>query len=170
MKTWTNDDAPRVGGLLAFRQNGIPVIEGIDESGVPKPNALVGNWGAGNWSGSVDGKYRSLRAGLCQQDIAGRRFLVYAYFSNSTPAGMARVFQAYNCNYAIHLDMNALEHTYLALFRRNEQNLDVQHLIKGMHVLDSTQNGKVLPRFLGMADNRDFFYLVRRPQGQVDVP
>ena len=31
---------------------------------------------------------------------------------------MARIFQAYRCDYAMLLDMNALEHTYLAMYRK----------------------------------------------------
>jgi hypothetical protein len=31
-----------------------------------------------------------------------------------------------------------------------------------MSVLDKTVDGQLLPRFLGFADNRDFFYLLRR--------
>jgi len=37
----------------------------------------------------------------------------------------------------------------------------VQHLIKGMSVLDKVNQGQVVPRFVGYADNRDFFYLLR---------
>jgi hypothetical protein len=77
---------------------------------------------------------------------------------------MARVFQAYHCRYAMHLDMNALEHTYLALYHRQGGHLKVQHLIKGMSVLDKLDNTTYIPRFLGYSDNRDFFYLMRHEQ------
>ena len=62
----------------------------------------------------------------------------------------------------MHLDMNALEHTYLAIYRRDGEHLIVQHLIREMNVLDKTDKGKVMPRFLGYPDNRDFFYLTRK--------
>ena len=62
----------------------------------------------------------------------------------------------------MHLDMNALEHTYLAIYRRDGEHLIVQHLIQEMNVLDKTDKGKVMPRFLGYPDNRDFFYLTRK--------
>ena len=75
---------------------------------------------------------------------------------------MARVFQAYGCRYAMLLDMNALEHTYLALYRRNGAEMEVQHLIEGMAQVDKKAGGKLLPRFIAYPDNRDFFYLVRR--------
>ena len=75
---------------------------------------------------------------------------------------MARVFGAYQCRYAMLLDINALEHTYLAIYRTEGGEFRVQHLIKGMEVLDKTGGGQTVPRFIGYADNRDFFYLRRR--------
>ena len=62
----------------------------------------------------------------------------------------------------MHLDMNALDHTYLAVYRLREGDFRVEHLIQGMDVLDRTANNQLLPRFLGYADNRDFFYLLWR--------
>ena len=77
---------------------------------------------------------------------------------------MARVFQAYSCSYAMHLDMNALEHTYLSIYtKKNESGLSPEHLIKGMKVLDERFKGNV-PRFIGYPDNRDFFYLLNKKQ------
>jgi hypothetical protein len=75
---------------------------------------------------------------------------------------MARVFQAYGCRYAMQLDMNALEHTYLAVYRREGSRLLVEHLIQGMSVLDKSAGGNYVPRFLGYEDNRDFFYVMKR--------
>ena len=129
---------------------------------LPVPGALVNQWGPGNWSGSIESKLRALRAGLCQQPQPGSDYLIYGYFSTATPNAMARVFQAYGCDHALHLDMNALEHTYFAVYEKSGDNFMTQHLIKGMHVLDSKYEGKSLPRFLGSADNRDFFYLMRK--------
>ena len=75
---------------------------------------------------------------------------------------MARVFQAYNCRYAVHLDMNALEHTYLALYPDIKTPDTVpQHLVKGMRVLDKRFKGNV-PRYIGYPDNRDYFYLLKK--------
>jgi hypothetical protein len=105
---------------------------------------------------------RALRAGLCQSPQPGGDYIIYGYFSTATPNAMARVFQAYGCDHALHLDMNALEHTYFAVYEKSGENFNTQHLIKGMHVLDSKFQGKSLPRFLGSADNRDFFYLMRK--------
>jgi hypothetical protein len=61
------------------------------------------------------------------------------------------------------LDMNALEHTYLALYVRRGGEVHVAHLIPGMTEVDKTgAGGKLIPRFIGFPDNRDFFYLIRR--------
>ena len=75
---------------------------------------------------------------------------------------MARVFQAAGCSYAMQLDINAVEHTYLAVYRPEGPTLLTEHLINGMSVVDGSKDGKPLPRFVGVADNRDFFYLLRR--------
>jgi hypothetical protein len=62
----------------------------------------------------------------------------------------------------MHLDMNALEHTYLALYPRSGARLGVEHLVPGMAVLDKSVGATLLPRFLGVPDDRDFFYLTRK--------
>ncbi len=162
LKTWTEQDNRMLGLIRHARQNGVPVVERDASSGDPVPGRLVAQWGAGNWSGSAEGKLRSLRAGACLQPTPGPDFLVYGYFSSATPSAMARVFQAYACSEAMHLDMNALEHTYLAVYGRHQDRVSVQHLVTGMNVLDKQSRGEWIPRFLGFPDNRDFFYLVRR--------
>jgi hypothetical protein len=175
MKTWTRADDSLLPRLRYARQNGVPLLEHNSPStpgsgaaaaaeGVGIPGPLVAQWGAGNWSGSADEKLRTLRSGVCIQPTGTRRFLIYGYFSTATPSAMTRVFQAYSCQYAMHLDMNALEHTYLALYTHEEGKLLVQHLIEGMSEVDRKGGGAQLaPRFLGFPDDRDFFYLVRRP-------
>lgn len=163
MKTWTRQDDAMLSRIKHARQNGVPLIEGSGDPGVGIPGPLVAQWGAGNWSGSANERLRTLRAGLCLQWNGSRRFLIYGYFSTATPSAMARVFQAYRCQYAMHLDMNALEHTYLALYTRQEGRLVVQHLIDGMSEVDRKGGSQVAPRFLGFPDDRDFFYLLRRP-------
>jgi hypothetical protein len=139
----------------------VPLIELDQRSRSPIPGALVGRWGAGNWSGSEDQRLRTIRAGAAVQQHGGRRFLIYAVFSDATPSAMARVFQAYRCDYAMLLDMNALEHTYLALYRRVGSQLVVEHLLKGMSQVDEAATAETVPRFLGFPDNRDFFYVTR---------
>ncbi len=161
MVTWRAEDAARVGTLRHARQNGMPLVEpGPD--GAPVAGRTVAQWGVGNWSGSADERLRTLRAGACIMADAGRRFLVYGYFSSATPRAMARVFLAYGCGYAMHLDMNALEHTYLALYPRSGAQLGVEHLVPGMAVLDKSLGTTLMPRFLSFPDDRDFLYLTRR--------
>jgi hypothetical protein len=162
MKTWTEQDDALLSRVKHARQNGVPLIEYDPATDASAPGSLVGRWGPGNWSGSANEDLRSLRAGACLQQTPKSRFLVYGYFSAATPSAMARVFQAYGCRYAMHLDMNALEHTYLAFYLRRGNEIVVQHLIQGMAEVDKTSGGRLVPRFLGFADDRDFFYLVRR--------
>ena len=161
MKTWERQDDVMLPRVWHARQNGVPLIERM-EGGTGIPGALVGQWGAGNWSGSAEEKLRTLRSGLCLQTTGTHRFLIYGYFSTATPSAMARVFQAYGCGYAMHLDMNALEHTYLALYSRQDGRLVVQHLIEGMREVDRKGGNRLAPRFLGFPDDRDFFYLLRK--------
>ncbi len=161
MKTWTGDDNSSLASVRYARQNGVPLVEFDETRHVAMPGALVNRWGPGNWSGSQDVRLRTLRAGACLQETQQGRYLIYAYFSGATPSAMARVFQAYHCHYAMQLDINALEHTYLAVYSRVRAQRVVEHLVKGMSVLDEEKGDTVVPRFVGYADNRDFFYLVR---------
>lgn len=163
LKTWQASDDELSMRIVHARQNGVPIIERGEEPGMSVPGPDLMRFGAGNWSGSQDGRYRTLRAGACLLEGPERRFLVYGYFTSATPSAMARVFQAYGCTYAMLLDMNALEHTYLATYTRQQGSLSVSHLIDEMRVLDREEDGAVLPRFLAFADNREFFYLLRRP-------
>lgn len=161
MKTWQEADHELLPFIKSARQNGVPVIEnnGGDEPGIP--GKYVSNWTLGNWSGSQDRAFRTLRAGVCLTKNEGKQFLIYGYFSSVTPTAMARIFQAYGCSYGMHLDMNALEHTYLAIYSKDEKgNLLPEQLVDGMKVLDQRFKGNV-PRFIGYPDNRDFFYLTR---------
>ncbi len=156
LKTWTVADNERLKDVAFARQNGVAIIE----NGMP--GAQVKNWGAGNWSGSEDSKFRTLRAGICSQRSGNKRYLIYGYFSSATPSVMARVFQAYNCDYAMHLDMNALEHTYLSVFPTDGKNITAEHLVNGMKAVDKSFKDHSIPRFIGFPDNRDFFYLWRK--------
>jgi hypothetical protein len=161
MKTWTDADNALLSRIKFARQNGVALIE-RSTNAASAPGPLVARWGPGNWSGSADEDLRSLRAGVCLQETPARRFLIYGYFSTATPSAMARVFQAYGCSYAMHLDMNALELTYLALYLHQASQFRVEYLVKGMAESEKqTDNGPLL-RFLEYPDNRDFFYLVRR--------
>jgi hypothetical protein len=162
MKTWTAGDASRLPHIKYARQNGVPLIEYDQRTGVSSPGALVDSWGPGNWSGSADERLRTLRAGLCLQEVGGERYLIYGYFSTATPRAMARVFQAYGCRYAMHLDMNALEHTYFAIYTHKNGPIVVEHLIEGMAEVDRKGGDELAPRFLSFPDDRDFFYATRK--------
>ena len=162
MKTWGEADNARLSRIKHARQNGVPLVEFDEVSHSPVPGRLVGRWGPGNWSGSEDRKLRTIRAGVAIQNRREQRFLIYAVFSAATPSAMARVFQAYRCHYAMLLDMSALEHTYLAVYRRSDTRMTIDHLLKGMSVLDKASAGQAVPRFVGYPDNRDFFYVMRR--------
>ena len=167
MKTWTEEDAGLLPRLRFARQNGVPLIETDPETGEGVPGEQVRSWLGGNWSGSAEAELRTLRGGACMKSVAGRDFLIYAYFSTATPSAMARTFQAYGCRYGMLLDMNSQEHTYMALFPTDEENdgFAPQHLVSNMRYIDDTSNsGAVIPRFVGFSDNRDFFYLLRKEE------
>jgi hypothetical protein len=163
MGTWTEANNRLLPEIVSARQNGVPLIAGFDEAAkIAVPGSLVSRWGDGNWSGSINSKLRTLRAGTALQEAGKNRFLIYAVFTSATPSAMVRVFQAYRCRYAMQLDMNALELTYMALYTRKGTELHVQHLIQGMAEADRSVKGKYLPRFLSYPDNRDFFYLLQK--------
>jgi hypothetical protein len=162
MKTWEESDNSLLPKIRDARQNGVALVEFDYAARSTIPGALVNRWGPGNWSGSEDMKLRTIRAGVALQQRGGKSYLVYTVFSDATPSAMARVFQAYQCRYAMLLDMNALEHTYLAVYRRSGSQLYIDHLIRGMSQVEKSASGQVIPRFLGYPDNRDFFYVTRR--------
>ncbi len=159
MRTWAEEDDALMPDLLFARQNGVAIIED------GAPGSRVTSWGGGNWSGDANATLRTLRGGACVRSVEDRQFLIYAYFSTATPSGMARTFQAYQCDYAMLLDMNSQEHTYMALYVHDEdrvEDMDVQHLVSGMAEVDPRGSDGPLPRFISAPDNRDFFYLLRR--------
>ncbi len=163
MKTWQDSDTALLPQIRFARQNGVPILEPDPTTGRGVPSPYVTQWLAGNWSGSAEAQLRTLRAAACIKQTPTTRYLIYGWFSTVTPSGMARTFQAYGCNYAMQLDMNAIEHTYLALFVPHGGQVQVEHMVPAMAKLDHHgQNGSVLPRFVGFPDNRDFFYLVRK--------
>ncbi|HVN43159.1 MAG TPA: hypothetical protein VMT50_10275 [Steroidobacteraceae bacterium] len=162
MKTWAVTDDALLPHIRFARQNGVPLIDYDATLGLGVPGLLVNSWAQGNWSGSAKEDLRTLRAGLCLQSSEAGRYLIYGYFSDATPSAMARVFQAYHCQYALHLDMNALEHTYLALYVTHGSQRVVEHLIRGMDVLDQQKGNTYSPRFLSFPDNRDFFFMTKK--------
>lgn len=166
LETWTHAGNDGLTSVRYARQNGVPLMAWDGTARRPVPGALVSRWGPGNWSGSANESLRTTRAGVCLQQTATARWLIYAYFSSATPSAMARVFQAYDCHYAMLLDMNALVHTYLAVYPHVDTELRVEHLVAGMSQADPVLNGRPLPRFLAAPDNRDFFYLTPRTDSE----
>ncbi len=163
MKTWTKEDNKLLPRIKFARQNGVPLVVRDKETGKSVPGPLVRYWGPGNWSGDAEANLRTLRAGACMREAEGKQFLIYGYFSTATPSAMARSFQALSCDYAMLLDMNALEHTYLATYARKNGAIETRHLVPGMALVDKKKrDGSRVPRFLGFPDNRDFFYLYRK--------
>lgn len=163
MRTWTAEDEILLPRIKFARQNGVPLVVTDPETNLGIPGPRVPHWGPGNWSGSADVKLRTVRGGVCMSESDGKRFLIYGYFSTATPSAMARAFQSMSCTYAMLLDMNALEHTYMALYLEKDGRLQTQHLVPGMAAVDKkVSNGQRIPRFIGFSDNRDFFYLVRK--------
>ena len=125
--------------------------------------ALVNRWGAGNWSGSADEKLRTLRAGLCLQETAGDalpdlRLLLerHALRDGARVPGLRlplRDAPRHEC---------ARAHLLGRSTRAARGQLLVQHLIDGMGEVDGKGGDDLAPRFVSFADNRDFFYLMRR--------
>jgi hypothetical protein len=160
LKSWSREDQERIGDLRHFRQNGVPLIE-RDADGKGIPGRFVKFWGEGNWSGSADKELRTPRSAVCLIETPASRYLVYAYFSSVTPSGMARVFQAYGCRYAVHLDMNSPVQAYAAVFSQDSPGSPyrVENLATSM------QEGNVsgTPRYLIKPDYKDFFYVMKKP-------
>lgn len=161
MRTWSRDDDPMIPNFAYARQNGVPVVVRDPETGKTVPGDRVNSWGGGNWSGSADAQLRTLRSGVCLRETSGHKFMIYAYFSSVTPSAMARVFQAYDCDYGMLLDMNSPELTYMAVYHQNDSGdgLVADHLSRYMTESDPWLDGVRVPRFVTFSDNRDFFYL-----------
>jgi len=165
MKTWEEADNALLPQIEFARQNGVPLVVTDPETGQPIPGDRVTQWGGGNWSGSAKAELRTLRAGACMATAGGRTYLLYGYFSTATPSAMARTFQAYGCSYAMLLDMNALELTYLALYVPQGGEMHVAHMVPGMALIEKkVSDGTIIPRFIGFADNRDLFYITRKQE------
>jgi hypothetical protein len=175
LRTWTERDAATMDTVRFARQNGMPLVE-TDANGSIVPGSTVRNWGVGNWSGALvvskdpggndqrSAQLRTLRGGVCMQTHAGRSWLIYGYFTAATPSAMVRVFQAYGCNYAMLLDMNAPALAYAALYANNgKSGLRAEYLNDSMW---DAEPGKGHYRFLSANDNRDFFAVLRRSPAQ----
>ncbi len=162
LKKWTEQDNKMLYLVRHLRQNGVPLID-RDETGKGIPGELVRSWVAGNWSGTADKQLRASRAGACIIETPQDKYLVYAYFSGATPSGMARVFQAYGCNFALHLDMNSPGQSYASLFTPKGEDgelLDIELLMTDMYAYMG--GNKKSPRYFIKPDYKDFFYIMKK--------
>ena len=153
MTTWRAEDDAALANIRYARQNGVPIIDYDQRTHTGAPGALVNQLGTRQLVGfgGRAAAYAARRRCVCKRRDS-TRYLIYGYFSTATPSAMARVFQAYGCSYAMHLDMNALEHTYFALYTRSAGQLVVQHLIDGMGEVDRKGGGRAraaLPELSG---------------------
>ncbi len=164
LETWSEERDALASQIKFARQNGVSLLEPNAETGEVETNPLVLRWTGGNWASSPEAKLRSLRAAGSVVERNGTRYFVYSWFSDATPSAMAATLMSYGMEYGMLLDMNALEHTYMAVYEPTEDGPQPHHLVTGMSVLDRTDaEGHVLPRFLAFPDNRDFFTMSRRP-------
>jgi hypothetical protein len=162
IKTWTLADNDHMDKVRDVRQNGVPLLETDPATGAGIPNALVKDWVPGNWSGSADIQLKTPRTSACIAEHAGKRYLIFSYFSTHTPNAMARVLQAYQCKYAIHLDMNHPKFAYTAFFTASKNgDFKIEHLSNQM-TDDVTVNGKVAPRSVLTPTYKDFFYVMKK--------
>jgi hypothetical protein len=157
MKTWTPEDNKNLNLIKDIRQNGVPLIDNNE------PGLYVKNWGAGNWSGSAEAKLKTPRTSACLYKKEDKNFLIISYFSTHTPSSMARVLQSYQCNYAIHLDMNHPKFAYAALFTQDTNgNFDIEHLHESMQGEDVKVNGHTAPRSILTPTYKDFFTIFKK--------
>ncbi len=161
LKRWTKQDNKKLFLIRHLRQNGVPLIQ-RDKNGKGIPGKLVNQWGAGNWSGTAEAQLRAPRGGACIIETSQDNYLVYAYFSGITPSGMARVFQAYGCNFAMHLDMNSPGQAYASLFTPEDDgsSLDIELLMTDMYAYMG--GNKKSPRYFIKPDYKDFFYIMQK--------
>lgn len=159
--TWPEDASALLPDVVHVRQNCVAVIEGRDSSGVSIPGKYVNQYGPGSWSGDQKGEIVTLRSGIAIQETDQRRFLIFGYFTGATPNAMARVFQAYQCRYAMLLDMNTPNFCHIALYDH-----DATGTITGAECLHKEmtrgngEDGSL--KFIEKNDTRDFFYVLRK--------
>jgi hypothetical protein len=177
MKTWNESDNANVDNIKFARQNGVPLVmpdPAHPHSGSGIPGEFVYDQGLGNWSGTADtyaadgktiikkSQQRSARAGACISEQHGHRYLIYGYFSSANPSAMARVFQAYQCQYAMHLDMNSAGQGYLGLLNILSDKNIVETAVSEMSARNTTLNGRTWPRYVGAPNSDDFFFILAK--------
>lgn len=169
IKKWTDADNARLGQYLHVRQNGVPVVDGIDARGdsIPGPFMRVNNRFSGAWSGALaENGFYTQRAAACMYEESGRKFLIYAYSPSTIPGTIARVFQSLRCRGGIHLDMNNPEWSYLGVVGESGGRLRTENPGAGMsganRSVQTPQGASTLPKFTTGSDVADFFYFVSK--------
>jgi hypothetical protein len=168
LRTWTEEpfdpalpnSFASYANILSARQNGVPLVEWSEELNRSVPGEWVDDWGPGNWSGDAHANLQSMRSALCLQDSERGRFLIYAHFSSTTPSAMARTLMAYQCRYAVHLDMNAYMHTYAVVYGQSSETdgLTPEYLMQRMQ---ADVDGSSI-RYLETNVSRDRLRIIRR--------
>lgn len=166
IKGWTEADNALLPQIRFARQNNPPLVDGVGADGISVPGLYVKDWAAGAWSGSAAGQKRTQRSGTCIVESGSGRYLIHAYFQQTNPDGMARVFQALQCKGAMHLDMNSAGQSYFGLFTGAWPDVRTEHPDREMSGRNANVNidGRTisLPRYVGAPDTADFFYFVRK--------
>jgi hypothetical protein len=172
IKPWDQADAANIANIRYARQNGVSIVDFRAGRSVPGDYVSAAKRFWGNWSGNaVHGALQTPRSGACIAENNGARYLVYAYFPSATPSAMARVFQAYQCRAAIHLDMNNPQWAYFGLLSNVGGKYLVEHPDRAMAAKDGLLQigGRAIPvpRFIAhadMANPGDFFYFMSRDE------
>lgn len=102
----------------------------------------------------------TLRSAVCIQETAGQKHLIFAAFTAATPSTMARVLQAYSCQAAMQLDMNAYMYMHNALFKFSRPNKNPR--VEYLHSEMEYPKGIKRHRFIMDNNNRDFFYILKK--------
>lgn len=143
--------------LVDARQNGVLIIE----NGQPGP--YVKKWGWGNWSGDANGRLKTMRSSVCIQKRNNQKFLIFSMFTGATPSAMAKTLMSFGCGTAMQLDMNAYMYVHNKLFKLSDDNrLEVQYL----HTEMEYPKGLKRHRYILDNNNRDFFYVYKKPSVQ----
>ena len=157
MLTWPEDDSKLRARVKDARQNSMALIEGYDQSkhqSIPGIAVAGAHIGDANWAATTP----RLRSGVCLQESGGHRHLIFAYLPSAEPSTLARVFQAYDCKYAMQLDINLERVAHLPYYKH-----DANGGFKGTEFLNKAGENAVTGgkmEFVELNDARDFFYVM----------
>jgi hypothetical protein len=136
--------------LIGLRQNLRPLVE---DFAVNPDRAQRWGWALGQRRDDL-GSPLTTRSGLCRLGNGG---LAYFYGRSIDGQALGRVMGAANCDFGVHLDLNP-HHTGFEYYRVEDEQGDVFEAREMRRTMHLTRH----PRYIG-TDNRDFFYLIRRP-------